>query len=68
MRKIKDDSEASIRGIVWMIVPLTKTQCPERGMYFGIKKRKISIWGKLSLTSQQDIQMEMSRRLGTDAK
>lgn len=30
-REIKDDSEASIRGIVWMIVPLTKSQCLKRG-------------------------------------
>lgn len=61
MREIKDDSEASTRGSMWIVVPLTKTWCPARGVYFGKRTRISSIWGKLSLTSHQDIQMEMSR-------
>ena len=35
VREIKDDSEASTKGIVCIVVPLTKTQCPERRMNFG---------------------------------
>lgn len=33
VREIKDDSEASTRRVVWMAVPLTKTQSSERNIF-----------------------------------
>lgn len=43
------------------------TMLRKRDASWKVEENVSSIWDELSLTSQQDIQMEMSRRLGTDA-